>query len=56
MQRLDRYTAAAQMLLAGDKAYFCYCTTEQLAADKAAQEACARGAPLRRPLFPPDHW
>jgi len=39
MQRLDRYTAAAQTLLASDKAYFCYCTTEQLAADKAAQEA-----------------
>ena len=39
MQRLERYTAAAQKLLAEDKAYFCYCTPEQLAADKAAQEA-----------------
>jgi nondiscriminating glutamyl-tRNA synthetase len=39
MQRLDRYAAAAQTLLATDKAYFCYCTPEQLAADKAAQEA-----------------
>ncbi len=39
MQRLERYTAAAQKLLAEDKAYFCYCTPEELAADKAAQEA-----------------
>jgi len=39
MERLERYTAAAQTLLAEDKAYFCYCTPQQLAADKAAQEA-----------------
>ena len=39
MQRLDRYTAAAQKLLAEDKAYYCYCTPEELAADKEAQEA-----------------
>jgi nondiscriminating glutamyl-tRNA synthetase len=38
MQRLDRYTAAAQTLLAEDKAYYCYCTPEELAADKRAQE------------------
>ena len=39
MLRLDRYTAAARTLLAEDKAYHCYCTPEELAADKAAQEA-----------------
>jgi nondiscriminating glutamyl-tRNA synthetase len=39
MQRLDRYRAAAQSLLAEDKAYPCYCTPDELAADKAAQEA-----------------
>ena len=44
MQRLDRYRAAAQKLLAEDKAYPCYCTPEELAADKAAQEA-AHDAP-----------
>jgi nondiscriminating glutamyl-tRNA synthetase len=39
MQRLERYAAAAQTLLAEDRAYHCYCTQEQLAADKQAQEA-----------------
>ena len=39
MQRLDTYSAAAERLLAEDKAYFCYCTTDELAADKHAQEA-----------------
>jgi len=39
MQRLDRYAAAAERLLADDKAYYCYCTQEELAADKKAQEA-----------------
>jgi len=39
MQRLDRYRAAADRLLADDMAYYCYCTHEELAADKAAQEA-----------------
>jgi glutamyl-tRNA synthetase len=39
MQRLDRYRAAADKLLKEDKAYHCYCTQEELAADKAAQEA-----------------
>jgi nondiscriminating glutamyl-tRNA synthetase len=39
MQRLDRYRAAADKLLAEDKAYYCYCTPEELAADKRAQEA-----------------
>ena len=40
MQRLRRCTReAAERLLAEDKAYHCYCTPEELAADRAAQEA-----------------
>ena len=39
MQRLDRYAAAAERLLHEDRAYYCYCTPEELAADKNAQEA-----------------
>jgi nondiscriminating glutamyl-tRNA synthetase len=39
MQRLERYAAAADRLLAEDKAYYCYCTPEELAADREAQEA-----------------
>jgi nondiscriminating glutamyl-tRNA synthetase len=39
MERLDLYRAAADRLLAEDKAYECYCSPEQLAADRAAQEA-----------------
>ena len=39
MQRLERYAAAADRLLAEDKAYPCYCTQAELAADRAAQEA-----------------
>ena len=39
MQRLERYGAAAEQLLAEDKAYYCYCTREELDADRKAQEA-----------------
>ena len=39
MQRLGHYAAAAERLLAEDKAYHCYCTQEELAADRTAQEA-----------------
>jgi glutamyl-tRNA synthetase len=39
MERLPTYAAAAARLLADDRAYPCYCTTEELAADRAAQEA-----------------
>jgi glutamyl-tRNA synthetase len=38
MQRLPLYAAAAERLLAEDRAYPCYCTPEELAADRAAQE------------------
>jgi glutamyl-tRNA synthetase len=39
MQRLDRYSAAAADLLARDLAYPCFCTPEELDADRKAQEA-----------------
>ena len=39
MERLDRYRDAADKLLAEDKAYHCYCTPEELDADRKAQEA-----------------
>jgi len=39
MQRLDRYQAVVDQLIAEGKAYRCYTTPEQLEAMKAAQEA-----------------
>src|SRR5829696_6234689 len=39
MQRLDRYAAAATDLLADDLAYPCFCTPDELDADRRAQEA-----------------
>src|SRR3954470_2390482 len=39
MQRLPSYAEAAQRLLASDMAYPCYCTPEELDADRKAQEA-----------------
>src|SRR6478672_1542310 len=39
MQRLERYAEVAGRLLAADKAYPCYCTPEELDADRKAQEA-----------------
>ncbi len=39
MQRLDSYAGAAAELLAKDAAYPCYCTPEELDADRRAQEA-----------------
>jgi nondiscriminating glutamyl-tRNA synthetase len=39
MERQALYTVAAERLLREDRAYPCYCTTEELAADRAAQEA-----------------
>jgi glutamyl-tRNA synthetase len=44
MERLADYAAAAERLLAADRAYPCYCSPEQLDADRKAQEA-ARQAP-----------
>ena len=39
MQRLPLYAEAAESLLARDMAYPCYCTPEELDADRKAQEA-----------------
>ncbi len=39
MQRIERYRAAADELLAKDMAYPCYCTPAELEADRHAQEA-----------------
>jgi glutamyl-tRNA synthetase len=39
MQRLARYTEAATQLLAEDKAYYCYCSPEELDAERKRQEA-----------------
>ncbi|HEY6569657.1 MAG TPA: glutamate--tRNA ligase [Candidatus Limnocylindrales bacterium] len=39
MQRLDRYAEASARLLAADLAYPCFCTPEELDADRKAQEA-----------------
>ncbi|MFI5261965.1 MAG: glutamate--tRNA ligase [Candidatus Limnocylindrales bacterium] len=39
MERLPLYRAAADRLLSEDKAYPCYCTPDELAADRAAQAA-----------------
>jgi nondiscriminating glutamyl-tRNA synthetase len=61
MQRLDRYREAAARLLATDRAYYCYCTPEELDAERKRQEAaheaprysgrCARLAPEERATF-----
>ena len=58
LQRIERHTAAARELLAKDLAYPCYCTPEELEADRKAQEAaheapryvgrCARLTPEER--------
>jgi len=39
MQRLDSYAEAAAQLLATDQAYPCYCSPEELDADRKGQEA-----------------
>jgi glutamyl-tRNA synthetase len=39
MRRLDTYAEAAARLLAADLAYPCYCATDELDADRRAQEA-----------------
>jgi nondiscriminating glutamyl-tRNA synthetase len=58
MQRLDAYREAADRLLAADLAYPCFCTPEELEADRRAQELakqpphyvgrCARLTPEER--------
>ncbi len=44
MQRLPDYAAAAQRLLAADAAYPCYCSPDELDADRKAQEAAKQPA------------
>jgi len=44
MQRLDRYRAAAERLLAADVAYPCFCTPQELEADRTAREAAGLGS------------
>ena len=44
MQRMGRYTAAATRLLAEDKAYYCYCSPEELDAERKRQEAAHQAA------------
>src|SRR6476469_6274045 len=39
MQRLESYATAASRLLAEDRAYPCFCTPDELEADRKAQEA-----------------
>lgn len=39
MRRLPLYEATVERLLAADRAYPCYCTTDELEADRRAQEA-----------------
>ena len=39
MQRMARYTEAAMRLLVEDKAYHCYCSPEELGAERRRQEA-----------------
>jgi len=39
MERLDTYAAAARRLLEEDKAYWCYCTPEELEAERKRLEA-----------------
>ena len=58
MERLATYREAVESLLSQDKAYECFCTADELAADRAAQEAahessryvgrCARLTPEQR--------
>ena len=47
MERLELYAQAARQLLAEDKAYPCYCTPDELAAERARQEAAKE---------PPRYW
>jgi glutamyl-tRNA synthetase len=61
MQRLPRYAEAAVRLLAEDQAYYCYCSPQELEAERNRQEAaheaaryngrCARLTPAQRAAF-----
>ena len=61
MQRLPRYAAAAARLLEEDRAYYCYCSPQELEAERNRQEAaheaaryngrCAHLTPSERAAF-----
>jgi len=61
MERLPSYAAAAERLLVEDRAYHCYCTPEELEADRKRAEAqhrearysgrCAHLTPTQRAAF-----
>ncbi len=61
MQRLPLYREAAEKLLAEDKAYYCYCTPQELEVERKRQEAakeppryngrCAHLTPAERKAF-----
>jgi len=61
MERLPRYAEAAERLLEADRAYFCYCTPDELEAERKRQEAarespryngrCAHLTPAERAAF-----
>src|SRR5450631_4008698 len=44
MQRMARYREAANRLLTEGKAYYCYCSAEELAAERGRQEAAREAA------------
>ena len=52
MQRLDRYTAVIEQLIAEGKAYRCYATPEELTEMRRGPEGSWREDPLRPPLAP----
>ena len=53
-ERLDRYRAMAERLVAEGHAYYCYCTPEELKAKRDAAGAAGGGVALRSHLLPPD--
>ena len=54
MERLPLYAEAAERLLAEDKAYHCYCTPEELDAERKRLGGGEAAASLQRTVRPPD--
>ncbi len=50
MERLPSYAAAAERLLAADQAYPCYCTADELAADRSRAGGGQAATEVRRPV------
>ena len=53
MERLDLYTKYAQDMLDGGHAYKCFCTTEELEAEREKQKASGIAAPMYGGYLPP---